>query len=104
MRSSAHLAHGHVIRDQNLTPDDQIAFSRRSAPWPSMVSWPISCWRVIRKFSLVSNRTEDGKYVGLPDAGRFWHTDQSYEEKPASPCFTPSRSRRTEVAIPGSAI
>ena len=80
---AAHLAHGViVIRDQNLTPDDQIAFSRRFGP----LAVHVLADQLLEGYPeilLVSNRTEDGKYVGLPDAGRFWHTDQSYEEKPA---------------------
>jgi len=80
---AAHLAHGViVIRDQDLSPEDQIAFSRRFGPLAIHVlvdqlmdGYP--------EILLVSNKTKDGKYVGLPDAGRFWHTDQSYEEKPA---------------------
>ena len=80
---AAHLKHGViVIRGQSMTPDDQIRFSRRFGPLAIHVledqlldGYP--------EILLVSNKTKDGRYVGLPDAGRFWHTDQSYEEKPA---------------------
>jgi taurine dioxygenase len=79
----AHLAHGViVIRDQNLTPDNQIAFSRRFGPLAIHVLQD-QLLEGYPEILQVSNKTKDGMYVGLPDAGRFWHTDQSYEEKPA---------------------
>ena len=28
----------------------------------------------------LSNLKEDGKYIGLPDAGQDWHTDMSYRD------------------------
>ena len=80
---AAHLKHGViVIRGQSMTPDDQIRFSRRFGP----LAIPVLEDQLLKghpEILLVSNKTEDGRYVGLPDAGRFWHTDQSYEEKPA---------------------
>jgi len=80
---AAHLAHGViVIRDQEMTPDDQIAFSRRFGPLAIHVLQD-QLLEGFPEILQVSNKTKDGKYVGLPDAGRFWHTDQSYEEKPA---------------------
>ncbi len=80
---AAHLAHGViVIRDQRLTPDQQIAFSRRFGPLAIHVLED-QLLAGHPEILLVSNKTEDGRYVGLPDAGRFWHTDQSYERRPA---------------------
>lgn len=80
---AAHLRHGViVIRDQNLTPDDQIRFSRRFGPLAIHVLED-QLLEGHPEILLVSNKTKDGRYVGLPDAGRFWHTDQSYEKKPA---------------------
>ena len=29
---------------------------------------------------ILSNLKEDGKYIGLPDAGQDWHTDMSYRD------------------------
>ena len=80
---AAHLKHGViVIRGQSMTPDDQIRFSRRFGPLAIHVLED-QLLKGHPEILLVSNKTEDGRYVGLPDAGRFWHTDQSYEEKPA---------------------
>ena len=79
----AHLDH-HVLvfRDQRITPDQQIAFSRRFGPLQI---------HVLTQFALpghdgiliVSNIKENGVPVGLGDAGHYWHSDLSYVEKPS---------------------
>ncbi|MCG5260438.1 TauD/TfdA family dioxygenase [Cupriavidus gilardii] len=79
----AHLDH-HVLvfRDQRITPEQQIAFSRRFGPLQI---------HVLHQFQLaghpevliVSNVLKDGKPIGLGDAGHFWHSDLSYKEKPS---------------------
>jgi len=79
----AHLDHHVVVfRDQRITPDQQIAFSRRFGPLQI---------HVLNQFQLanhpeiliVSNVLKDGKPIGLGDAGHFWHSDLSYKEKPS---------------------
>jgi taurine dioxygenase len=79
----AHLDH-HVLvfRDQRITPDQQIAFSRRFGPLQI---------HVLRQFQLnthpeilvVSNVKLDGQAIGLGDAGQLWHSDLSYKEHPS---------------------
>ncbi len=79
----AHLDH-HVLvfRDQRITPEQHIAFSRRFGPLQT---------HVLHQFSLagypemliVSNIVENGKPIGLGDAGHFWHSDLSYKDKPS---------------------
>jgi taurine dioxygenase len=79
----AHLAH-HVLvfRDQRITPAQQVAFSRRFGPLQK---------HVLHQFALaghpevliVSNIVEDGRPIGLGDAGVFWHSDLSYKERPS---------------------
>jgi taurine dioxygenase len=80
----AHLDH-HVIvfRDQRITPDQQIAFSRRFGPLQI---------HVLHQFLLagkpeiliVSNiLDETGQPIGLGDAGHYWHSDLSYKERPS---------------------
>ncbi|MEM5274797.1 TauD/TfdA family dioxygenase [Cupriavidus taiwanensis] len=79
----AHLDH-HVLvfRDQRITPSQQIAFSRRFGPLQV---------HVLNQFQLpghpevlvVSNVVENGKPIGLGDAGHFWHSDLSYKERPS---------------------
>lgn len=79
----AHLDH-HVLvfRDQRITPQQQIDFSRRFGPLQI---------HVLHQFLLaghpeilvVSNIVENGKPIGLGDAGHYWHSDLSYKEKPS---------------------
>lgn len=79
----AHLHH-HVLvfRDQRITPAQQVAFSRRFGPLQV---------HVLRDFQLqghpevlvVSNIRENGRPIGLGDAGVFWHSDLSYKERPS---------------------
>jgi taurine dioxygenase len=79
----AHLDH-HVLvfRDQNITPGQQVAFSRRFGPLQI---------HVLRQFQLatdpevlvISNIRENGQPIGLGDAGHFWHSDLSYKETPS---------------------
>lgn len=70
-----------VFRDQNFTPDAHEQFSARFGPLKSHILkqylYPG------RDFTLVlSNKKVDGKPVGLEDAGRYWHSDVSYEDVP----------------------
>ena len=79
----AHLDH-HVLvfRDQRITPQQQVDFSRRFGPLQI---------HVLRQFQLpghpevlvVSNIVENGQPIGLGDAGHYWHSDLSYKERPS---------------------
>lgn len=79
----AHLDH-HVLvfRDQRITPQQQVDFSRRFGPLQI---------HVLKNFQLaghpeiliVSNIKENGAPIGLGDAGHFWHSDLSYVDKPS---------------------
>ena len=79
----AHLDH-HVLvfRDARITPAQQIAFSRRFGPLQI---------HVLHQFQLaghpeilvVSNIVENGRPIGLGDAGHYWHSDLSYVDKPS---------------------
>ena len=71
-----------VLRAQRLTPAQFVAFARRFGP-PEP--------HVIDQFHhpadpnilILSNRVEDGRPLGLADAGTYFHTDYSYLEMPA---------------------
>ena len=71
-----------VFRDQSLTPEQHIAFSRHFGGHEIHIS---------RKFLLpehpeilvLSNRKENGEYIGVENAGDYWHSDLSYMEKPS---------------------
>lgn len=84
--ASIHRAHldYHVVvfRDQRITPQQQIDFSRR---------FGVLQIHVLKQFLLaghpeiliVSNIVENGQPVGLGDAGKYWHSDLSYKELPS---------------------
>ena len=80
---TAHLEHHLLVfRDQRITPRQQVDFSRRFGALQI---------HVLRNFQLpsnpevliISNIIEDGKPIGLGDAGHFWHSDLSYKETPS---------------------
>jgi taurine dioxygenase len=71
-----------ILRDQRIRPEQHIAFSRRFGPLAI---------HVLHQFLLadhpeillVSNVIENGKPIGLGDAGRYWHSDLSYVAEPS---------------------
>ncbi|MCU1716678.1 TauD/TfdA dioxygenase family protein [Pseudomonas sp. 5P_3.1_Bac2] len=79
----AHLDHALLVfRNQQITPEQQIAFSRRFGDLQI---------HVLKQFLLadhpeifiISNIIENGQPIGLGDAGKFWHSDLSYKELPS---------------------
>lgn len=77
-----------VLRDQRLTPDEHVAFSRRFGPLfgeaeqlqdtvtPYLLPGQPAIYRV-------SNKVKDGKPQGRSRAGTYWHSDVSFRERPA---------------------
>lgn len=71
-----------VFREQELTPDQQVAFSRRFGNL--MV-------HVLKEALLdghpeiyrLSNVVKGGKAQGRPNAGQYWHSDLTYEAHPS---------------------
>ena len=72
-----------VFRDQRFSPAQHVAFSRR---FGELIV------HVMHQFLLpghpeillISNRKHpDGTPMGFEDAGRYWHSDISYDERPA---------------------
>jgi len=72
-----------VFRDQTLTNEQQIAFSRRFGTLEI---------HIVKKYLLpghpeillVSNiKDERGEFIGLADAGFTWHSDVSYRKNPS---------------------
>ena len=80
------LFHDNIIvffRDQRLSNEQHIAFSRRFGELEI---------HIVKKYLLpgypeilrVSNiRNEAGEHIGLADAGFTWHTDTSYRKRPS---------------------
>jgi taurine dioxygenase len=75
-----------VIRDQHLSPEQQISFSRQFGELASAGDNP-----VIQKYTLpgypeifrVSNKKQDGESLGREDAGTYWHSDGTWQTFPS---------------------
>lgn len=77
----AHLDyHVLVIRDQHITPQQQVNFAARFGPLQIHILGQYALAQH-PEVLVVSNIVEDGKPVGLGDAGRFWHADLSYRQR-----------------------
>jgi len=65
---------------QNLTPEHLAAFGARFGPLERNVA---NIWHApgLPEVMILSNVVEDGKQIGLPDAGQDWHTDMSYSRE-----------------------
>ncbi len=72
-----------VMRGQNLSPARQVEVSRR---FGALESFSIGAYNHPDhpEIFVVSNIVEDGRPIGMADAGRDWHTDM---------CFTPEPPR-----------
>lgn len=71
-----------VFRDQRLTPEQLVTFGKRFGALEVHVldqylhpEHP--------EFLVVSNIVENGRHVGIYDAGIYWHSDRSYMKKPS---------------------
>lgn len=80
----AHLDHQVLVfRDQKITPDQLISFSRRFGELSGHVydQFLLAGHPEILKVS--NKETAEGDFVGLNAAGRRWHSDLSYAETPS---------------------
>ncbi|MEK9848436.1 MAG: TauD/TfdA family dioxygenase, partial [Rhodospirillaceae bacterium] len=71
-----------VFRDQNLTPTDQIEFSRNFGSLEIHISTKYLL-KDRPEVLVLSNRKENGEYIGVENAGDYWHSDLSYMGKPS---------------------
>jgi taurine dioxygenase len=71
-----------LLRDQQLSEDDQVRFAERFGP-PARIHTP----QFVTKHPavmLISNIRQDGKPIGaLPDGEMQFHSDQCHQERPA---------------------
>ncbi len=70
------------FRDQRITPQQQVAFTRRFGEIEFNVfgeRWSVpGCPEIV----VVSNITEDGRPIGVRRAGENWHSDMCYTPRP----------------------
>jgi taurine dioxygenase len=71
-----------VLNDQHLTPEEQVAFSKRLGPPLRVSLFTKYKPEGVDELTVVSNIRRDGNPIGVMDAGALWHTDGSYLAKP----------------------
>lgn len=71
-----------VLRDQHITPQEQVAFSKRLGPPLRVSLFTKHKPEGVDELTVVSNIHRDGVPIGVMDAGALWHTDGSYLAKP----------------------
>ena len=70
-----------VLPEQRLTPEQQIAFSRRLGPLEEYFATNFLLPGHPEIF-VVSNIVENGQPIGKADAGRNWHSDMCFTRNP----------------------
>jgi taurine dioxygenase len=84
-REIVDLFHEHEVvffRNQKLTPEQHVAFSRRFGELEIHVRQDC-CRPGFPELFVVSNVIENGKPIGSQDAGLFWHSDLCYLKEPS---------------------
>ena len=71
-----------VFRDQQIAPDEFLRYSRYFGDLEVHVLEQY-LHPVHPEILVVSNILEYGRNIGIPDAGRYWHTDLSYMDVPS---------------------
>ena len=71
------------FRNQDITPTQQIAFTRRFGILEAHVRKESRLGGHDEIFVLSNKVDEHGKAIGAQDAGRFWHSDLSYKREPS---------------------
>lgn len=80
----AHLEHlVLVFRAQTLTPRQQINFSKRFGPLDAHPSQGTAHLDGYPDILVISTKSENGRDVGIRNAGPMWHSDLAYRERPA---------------------
>lgn len=80
-----HALHEHEVvffRDQHISPEQHLAFSRRFGELEKHLR--VECCKPgFPEIFVVSNVIENGKPIGTQDAGLFWHSDLAYMAEPS---------------------
>mgnify|MGYP000241003816 CR=1 FL=1 len=71
-----------LLRQQFLTPGQQVEFSKRFGPPLRISLFTEHKPEGVDELTVVSNIVRDGRPIGVMDAGALWHTDGSYLAKP----------------------
>jgi taurine dioxygenase len=80
---AAFQRHGAILlRGQNLSPAQQIAFTRQFGKPEGNVRVQFTVPQHPEVY-IISNKVVDGRRIGEFDAGYGWHTDMAYAQRPA---------------------
>lgn len=71
-----------VFRNQSLSPEGQLVFSRRLGPLDIHILSQYNHPDYPEIFVL-SNEVKNGKPLGITDGGSYWHSDFAFRDKPA---------------------
>ena len=88
-----------VIKNQQLTPSEYVEFSKMIGT-PEAYYQPMYHHPKEKDIFVSSNIPKDGKQVGVPRTGKFWHADYAFMKKPFAfsmiyPQVIPTQSRGT---------
>lgn len=85
LRDIENALHEHEViffRDQHISPEQHVAFSRRFGELEKHLR--VDCCKPgFPEIFVVSNVIENGKPIGTQDAGLFWHSDLAYMAEPS---------------------
>lgn len=81
IKNALHQSGVIVFHDQALDEEQLLAFSRRFGPLEIHVASEYNM-KEHPEIIQLSNKIVDGKPIGIQEAGRFWHSDLSYMQKP----------------------
>lgn len=70
-----------VLKNQHLAPSEFVAMGRRMGE-PEVYYNPMYHHPEHKEIFVSSNVPEDGKQVGVPQTGKFWHADYTFMPKP----------------------
>jgi len=70
------------IRGQHLTPAQQVRFSALFGPVEKSRNHQYAVHPAQPEILIISNIIENGRNIGITDAGQLWHTDSSYMKVP----------------------
>ncbi|MGW9436987.1 (3R)-3-[(carboxymethyl)amino]fatty acid oxygenase/decarboxylase [Streptomyces sp. NPDC055607] len=99
IRQAVHTDKIVVLKNQRLEPRDFVALGRRFGE-PEVYYQPMYHHPEFKEIFVSSNVPQDGRRVGVPKTGKFWHSDYSFMPRPFSltliyPQVVPKTNRGT---------
>ncbi|MEU7026745.1 TauD/TfdA dioxygenase family protein [Streptomyces sp. SBR177] len=96
-----------VLKDQHLSPEEFLALGRRFGE-PETYYQPMYHHPEVPEIFVSSNVVEGDKRVGVPQTGKFWHSDYSFMPRPFAltfiyPQVVPKKNRGTYFIDMGKA-